>query len=245
VSRHGFLRWFGWSAAAHLALGASIWIGLPRIEPASLPGSGAVVTLVELVDAPTDHRAVPQAPRSARPAARPLAPAETEPLAATADQSRSDPISDASFPAPIPAEPDVQVSRSDAAPDSTDNALPPLPLPDASVQASNDHGTVLAELAADAGMPTDSYRPLVLAMLERAKRYPLLAQRRGLEGTVEIAFVIHADGRLSDPEVIASSTHHMLDDAALATVRRLRSVPPPPSQIPVRFPARIQYRLDP
>jgi protein TonB len=113
------------------------------------------------------------------------------------------------------------------------------------VQASDDHGTVLAELSADAGVPTDSYRPLVLALLERAKRYPLLAHRRGLEGTVEIAFVIHADGRISDPEVVASSTHHMLDDAALATVRRLRSVPPPPSQIPVRFPARIQYRLDP
>ncbi len=245
MSRHGFVRWFGWSAAAHLALGASIWIGLPQIEPSSLPASGAVVTLVELFDAPTDHRAAPQARRPVRPASRPLAPAQTEPVAATADQSRSEPISDASVPAPIPAEPDVQGSRSDTVPDSTGNALPTLPLPDAPVQASDDHGTVLAEISADAGVPTDSYRPLVLAMLERAKRYPLLAQRRGLEGTVEIAFVIHADGRLSDPEVIASSTHHMLDDAALATVRRLRSVPPPPSQIPVRFPARIQYRLDP
>jgi TonB family protein len=57
--------------------------------------------------------------------------------------------------------------------------------------------------------------------------------------------MIQPDGRLSDPELIASSAHQVLDDAALAIISRLRSVPPPPHQTSVWFPARIQYRLDP
>jgi protein TonB len=89
----------------------------------------------------------------------------------------------------------------------------------------------------------ERYRPLVLAILERAKRYPLMAQRRGLEGTVEIAFTIAQDGRLSEPEVVATSRHSVLDDATLDMVRRIGSLPPPPDPNPLRFAARIQYKL--
>jgi protein TonB len=84
----------------------------------------------------------------------------------------------------------------------------------------------------------------VLAVLERAKRYPLLAQRRGLEGTVEIAFLISSDGTISDPQVIVPSPHRVLDEATLAMVHRIGSLPPPPDRIPLRFPVSIQYKLE-
>jgi protein TonB len=90
----------------------------------------------------------------------------------------------------------------------------------------------------------DPYRPIVLAALAREKRYPLLARQRGVEGIVEIAFTIHPDGRVSEPEVISSSRQPVLDQAALSMVKRLGSLPPPPEPTPLRFPARIQYRLD-
>jgi TonB family protein len=89
----------------------------------------------------------------------------------------------------------------------------------------------------------DAYRPLVLAALARAKRYPLLARQRGLEGVVEIAFTIHPDGRVSAVEVVNPSPHRLLDAAALSMVDRIGSLPPPPSPAPLRFPARIEYRL--
>jgi TonB family protein len=89
----------------------------------------------------------------------------------------------------------------------------------------------------------DAYRPLVLAALARAKRYPLLARQRGLEGVVEIAFTIHPDGRVSSVEVVNPSRHRLLDAAALGMVDRIGSLPPPPSSAPLRFPARIEYRL--
>ena len=89
----------------------------------------------------------------------------------------------------------------------------------------------------------DAYRPLVLASLARAKRYPLLARQRGLEGVVEIAFTIHPDGRVSSAEVVTPSRHRLLDAAALGMVSRIGLLPPPPSPAPLRFPARIEYRL--
>lgn len=89
----------------------------------------------------------------------------------------------------------------------------------------------------------DAYRPLVLAALARAKRYPLLARQRGLEGVVEIAFTIHPDGRVSSAEVVNPSRHRLLDAAALGMVDRIGSLPPPPSPAPLRFHARIEYRL--
>ncbi len=89
----------------------------------------------------------------------------------------------------------------------------------------------------------DAYRPVVLAALARAKRYPLLGRQRGIEGVVGIAFTIHPDGHVSAPEVIQSSRSPVLDEAALGMVRRIGTLPPPPSPAPLRFPARIEYRL--
>jgi len=103
---------------------------------------------------------------------------------------------------------------------------------------------VSAEAPPTSGIASeDAYRPLVLAALARAKRYPLLARQRGLEGVVEIAFTIHPDGRVSSAEVVNPSRHRLLDAAALGMVSRIGSLPPPPSPAPLRFPARIEYRL--
>ncbi|HET8761504.1 MAG TPA: energy transducer TonB [Nitrospiria bacterium] len=244
MSRPGFLRWFGWSAAAHLAVGSALWIGLPKADPTNLPAPDAAVTMVALIEAPTEDPAAPAPRRVARHASRPVTPIEHAPPAATEDHPRPEPIFDAALAAPVPTEPDTLVALSDPAPDSTEQARLQLPLPEAPQQVSDEDGSIPAEISANAGVPTDAYRPLVLAMLERAKRYPLVADRWRLEGTVDIAFTIHPDGRLSDPELIASSTHPILDDAALAIVRRVRYVPPPPSQASIRFSALIRYQVD-
>ena len=101
-----------------------------------------------------------------------------------------------------------------------------------------------AEAAGATGAASeDAYRPLVLAALARAKRYPLLARQRGLEGVVEIAFTIHPDGRVSSAEVVTPSRHRLLDAAALGMVSRIGSLPPPPLPATLRFAAWIKYRL--
>jgi len=59
--------------------------------------------------------------------------------------------------------------------------------------------------------------------------YPLAARRQGLGGTVELDVWLEATGRVRDVQVARSSSHGVLDDAALETIRRLGPVPFPES----------------
>jgi protein TonB len=56
-------------------------------------------------------------------------------------------------------------------------------------------------------------------------RYPLLARRKGWEGTVIIDIRISGDGRVREAQVEKSSGYSILDDAALGAVRNWRIAP--------------------
>ena len=58
-----------------------------------------------------------------------------------------------------------------------------------------------------------------------APEYPLLARRRGLEGSVLLHVQVLSDGSSATVNVKTSSGHALLDNAAQATVRRWRFVP--------------------
>jgi protein TonB len=79
------------------------------------------------------------------------------------------------------------------------------------------------------GQPHDS--PLVEARHDAAGLdnpkpvYPLAARRRGLQGRVVLAAHVDAEGQCREARVRESSGHALLDDAALATVRRWRFLP--------------------
>jgi len=57
--------------------------------------------------------------------------------------------------------------------------------------------------------------------------YPLAARRRGLAGRVEIEVILEPTGRVRDVAVVASSSHSLLDEAAIEAVRLLQPVPLP------------------
>ncbi len=52
-------------------------------------------------------------------------------------------------------------------------------------------------------------------------QYPLVARRKGWQGLVKLALRIEPDGRLSDIRVAQPSGYALLDDAALASARRI------------------------
>jgi protein TonB len=85
-------------------------------------------------------------------------------------------------------------------------------------------------------------------LAERAGRdYPLAARRAGLGGTVFLRIVIDARGSIRNVDVHRSSGHETLDTAALALVRGVGNVPPPPAALawrarPLTVP--IAYRRD-
>lgn len=77
----------------------------------------------------------------------------------------------------------------------------------------------------------------IRARIERSKHYPLMARRRGFEGTANVAFRIAEDGSVRDVKLVTSSGISPLDEAALTTIRRAAPFPyyPEPIQIGIRF----------
>jgi protein TonB len=85
-----------------------------------------------------------------------------------------------------------------------------------------------ASASAAAGDRT-SYGRLVNGHVQRYKRYPESAARGGLRGAVKVSIGVGASGNLASARISASSGHKVLDDEALATVRRAAPYPKPPA----------------
>ena len=90
------------------------------------------------------------------------------------------------------------------------------------------------------------YYALLRRRVFESLTYPLVARRRSLTGTVQLELEIQPTGVISRVEVVASSSHRVLDDAAVDTVRGVGRVPFPPNvrprslrvQLPVVFDLR-------
>lgn len=72
----------------------------------------------------------------------------------------------------------------------------------------------------------------VLAHLERHRRYPASAQRRGLEGVARVRFKMDRQGRVLWSRLETSSGHAELDRAAVETPRRAQPLPAIPANLP-------------
>ncbi len=55
--------------------------------------------------------------------------------------------------------------------------------------------------------------------------YPLLARRRGWQGTVRIGLRIMADGHISRLYIVEASRYPLLDRAAMHSLGNIKSVP--------------------
>jgi protein TonB len=75
------------------------------------------------------------------------------------------------------------------------------------------------------GAHTESARAQIQAQLlvelQRYFEYPLLARRRGWEGTVLLSFVVESDGALRRIQVARGSGYDLLDNSAVAAVHRV------------------------
>ena len=92
--------------------------------------------------------------------------------------------------------------------------------------------TPIASSVADENASSEPHdEPLVesrynVAALNNPKPpYPLAARRQGTEGRVVLRARVLADGRCVEVHIVRSSGHALLDESALATVRRWNFVP--------------------
>lgn len=66
---------------------------------------------------------------------------------------------------------------------------------------------------------------MIRRAIDRSKHYPLIAKKRGVEGTVSLEFTINGRGRPENVRVVKSSGSDMLDAAALRTVSAAAPLP--------------------
>ncbi|VAW39710.1 Ferric siderophore transport system, periplasmic binding protein TonB, partial [hydrothermal vent metagenome] len=69
--------------------------------------------------------------------------------------------------------------------------------------------------------------------LNPAPEYPLLARRRGWQGTVLLAVEVKEDGTVGAVSVRTGSSYPILDEAALAAVEKWRFIPGTKDGLPV------------
>jgi periplasmic protein TonB len=108
-------------------------------------------------------------------------------------------------------------------------------------------GEMLARgIPGDDGGAYGAYVALLRRRVQEALTYPSAARRRGLSGTVHLDIAVEPTGKIAEVLVVRSSSHEMLDAAALEAVRTLRQLPFPPGVRPrpvrVRLPVVFELR---
>lgn len=90
------------------------------------------------------------------------------------------------------------------------------------------------------------YLARVRERIQEGLRYPPAARRRGVTGTVHLEISIGVDGAIGAVAVNTSSSHEILDRAALDAARSAPRVPFPsdvrPQPLRVRLPVRFELR---
>src|SRR4030042_3631575 len=72
---------------------------------------------------------------------------------------------------------------------------------------------------------TGSLYALIRAAIEKAKTYPLIARKRGVEGTVLVRFRIDAKGSQQDVKIVRSSGYQILDDEVQKMLKKASPFP--------------------
>lgn len=85
--------------------------------------------------------------------------------------------------------------------------------------------------ATDIASARQAWLAEVRQSVQRAKRYPRQAGRRGIEGQSTVRITLDANGRLLDATLAGSSGEAILDEAALAAVRGVGRYPPIPPEM--------------
>lgn len=235
----------------------------PRSAPARPAPMPAVRSAAARPAAAPDVQ--PRAPgplvEAPEPVSPPLPPPETRPPAGPVERRppavAAAPTADPAPPAPAPqgeaaeVTSEVTAARSAAAggavagrpaAGSARSALGALTAAPATSEAAGGGVLALAPPGDGRGGVPAEYGPYLAHFRGRVQEglvYPLSARRRGLMGTVELEVLIEPAGQVGSVRVIASSSHAVLDEAALEAVRSL-----PPLPLPANLPRRsLRVRL--
>lgn len=184
----------------------------PAVETIETAEAAEPVQVAEVVEATPLPEPPPIKPAPPKPVAEAAQPEPQPAVVETAAALAASKIADAPVPIQAAAVPGNAGVSGDAEPSITGTQ-----------DATPGGGAV--------GAPGDSYNGLLSAWLQKHHEFPARAQRRNLYGTTRVRFTIDRDGNLLGYEILASSGHKILDDAAIATLKRAEPFPPMPADL--------------
>ncbi|MHB1378739.1 MAG: energy transducer TonB [Desulfurivibrionaceae bacterium] len=217
----------------------------PKAETQQKAALGAAPVQAPPVASPTPPVPEPQAkvqtaivpPPKPKPVLAKIKPAPPKPIEPKAPEVA------AIVPTPVPAPATLSATES-----STEETLAAVETPERSGQAASTNASATAtagvkspgqgsaRAGAGAGETTvaagEEYRRANFGAIRDSilghLRYPMLARRQGWSGQVEVAFMIAPDGSVDELRIRTSSGFPVLDDQALAAIRRSAPFTPPP-----------------
>jgi protein TonB len=121
-------------------------------------------------------------------------------------------------------------SKSEAVPDTPAMADTPSDAPVKDTVAENATGSSAVAGGGTPGARAD-FNALVVAWIEKHKRYPDNARRRGLEGRPSMRFRIDRNGQVLSSDLHHATGQQLLDKAAIETITRANPFPPMPPEL--------------
>lgn len=266
---HAVSLWAGAALVAGLAHGGALWLALQRPSGSGAPASPPPAVTIELAPeavapesgllqdaldvADVDEVVAPQ------PLEAPDVPAMARDLSTpTPEVAPLAPIPDLA-PAPVPPTvvPDVvlpppkrQAKKPPPVEAETKADAPKPPAPKMEQRVARSEDARHADKAAASRSGTGSTGPESASWLQkvseriaRNKRYPARARSRQEEGVVKIRFTIDGAGNVLASSIVTSSGVDGLDAEALALMKRVSPVPPPPPGAPRTITIPIRFNL--
>ncbi len=90
--------------------------------------------------------------------------------------------------------------------------------------------------------PLLPYMAQVRSIIEKNKRYPEEAKRRGEEGVAVVRVRIAGDGKVEEVSLVKGSGSSSIDREVIAMIRRIGKFPPPPFA-PLEFNLEVEYKF--
>jgi TonB family protein len=90
---------------------------------------------------------------------------------------------------------------------------------------------------------TGSFYALIRAAIEKAKTYPLIARKRGVEGTVLVSFRIDVKGLPQNVMIVKSSGYQILDDEVPKMLRKASPFPELNGEIVIPITFRLKESI--
>lgn len=189
----------------------------------------------------TPRPATPQVSQQKAPQAVRQAGAAKVPPDEMSAPVRPEPLQ-SSGPATLPAEPSHSLNRSQGATETVAGA----------VSRPRAAGAAVPALQAAPERPAQETKQqhylkrqfgYIQELIAKRSVYPPLARRMNWSGKTVLAFSILEDGSVQGIRMVQSSGHAVLDQSALATVRRAAPFPKPPVRAEIVVP--INFRMEP